>query len=91
MQALTESMTALATEVKELKRTDSDRIAEKAADTPPASLQALIAQRIVGNEAARVDGRSTLAKDKPAAPAAAGPTPYSFINSLVEHSRQVAE
>lgn len=91
MQALTESMTALATEVKELKRTDADRIAEKAADTPPASLQALIAQRIVGNEAARVDGRSTLAKDKPAAPAAAGPTPYSFINSLVEHSRQVAE
>jgi hypothetical protein len=91
MQALTESMTALATEVKELRRTDADRIAEKAADTPPASLQALIAQRIVGNEAARVDGRSTLAKDKPAAPAAAGPTPYSFINSLVEHSRQVAE
>lgn len=94
MQALSDSMTALATEVKELKRADADRIAEKAADTPPASLQALIAQRIIGNDAARVDGRSTLAKDKPTeAPAAAtnGPTPFSFINALVEQSRQVAE
>lgn len=92
MATLTESLTALTAEVKEMKRTDADRIAEKAADTPPASLQALIAQRIVGNPAARVNKGAVLAKDKPdETPVTAGPTPYSFINALVEHSRQVAE
>ena len=93
MATLTESLTALTAEVKELRRTDADRIAEKAADTPPASLQALIAQRIIGHPDARVNKGATLAKDKPdeTPAAAAGPTPYSFINALVQNSHQVAE
>jgi hypothetical protein len=89
MRALTENMQALTTTVKELQQPDAERIAQKAADTPPASLAALIAQRVIGAEAAKVDGRSGLAKSKPAEAKAqvAGPTPYEFINTLVDASR----
>jgi hypothetical protein len=68
LSALTElgqRYTALETEIKALKSSDEQKVAKAANMTPALSLQALIAQAIVGNEAARVDGRSTLAKSGP--------------------------
>lgn len=91
LNGLTEQIQNLTTAVKELQRPDAERIAEKAANTPPASLAALIAQRVIGNDATLVDGRTTLAKDRPpeakTKEQANGPTPFSFINTLVEQSR----
>lgn len=89
LRTLTGNVDTLATAVKELQSSDAEKIAAKAADTPPASLAALISERVMNHAAAKVDGRSTLAKSKPAETEPVdvnGPTPFSFINSLVDAS-----
>jgi len=64
VKPLVEEMKELAALVKELAKTDQDKIAEKAAMTPAASLEALVVESIFG-KATAVDGRSSLAKSKP--------------------------
>jgi hypothetical protein len=64
-QTIGESVKSLTTIVKELQADDGQKIAQKAADTPPASLAALIAKSVIGQDSARVDGRGSLAKDGP--------------------------
>lgn len=64
-QTIGESVKSLTALVKELQADDRSKIAKAAADTPPASLSALIAKSVVGNDAAQVDGRTSLAKDGP--------------------------
>lgn len=98
LTAIRQGLEAVQLEVKTLKASDEDKIAEKAQGTPALSLAALVAQRlsVVGNEATRVDGRSTLAKDGPKETAVAGvrtvngaPVP-GLIGQLVEMSRHPA-
>lgn len=64
---LAEAVRGLVAEVKELKRSDTEKIKEQAANTPAASLESLLSQRLPGlfSEATEVDGRSSLAKSKP--------------------------
>ncbi len=61
-------------------------VAEKAATSPLASLTSMMVGSIIGSEQARVDGRTSLAKDKPAETKSAGleitgiPMVDGFIN-----------
>lgn len=59
-----EEIKSLQAEVKELKKTDAEKVAEKAAATPAASLEALVLESIF-SKATQVDGRESLAKSKP--------------------------
>jgi hypothetical protein len=56
---------ALSNEIKSIKVTDEEKIAEKAARTPLASLTALMTESVIGKERASVDGRTVLANDSP--------------------------
>jgi len=64
-QTIGESVKSLSDVVTALQADDSEKIAQKAADTPPASLGALIAQSVIGKQGAQVDGRTSIAKDGP--------------------------
>lgn len=55
-------------QLKELTEDDEAKIADHAKGIPQASLQSLIVQRIIGNDAAWVDGRTSFAKSKPTLP-----------------------
>lgn len=65
LNALQTVMAGLQAEVKALKESDESKVVAKAAATPRASLSDLIAQSIIGNPAAQIDGRSSLAKAGP--------------------------
>ena len=68
IKTLAERIVELESNLKEIAKSEEERIAEKAAWTPRASQPSLreIAQaRVVGNEEARVDGRTKEAKDGP--------------------------
>jgi hypothetical protein len=68
IKPVVEEVKALQAEVKELKRTDAEKIAEKAAATPAASLEAMILEQVGGGlfgKATQVDGRTSLAQSKP--------------------------
>lgn len=54
----------LQTEIDE-RKSSQDETVEQLAKTPPASRAAYVLQSIIGDEEARVDGRTTLAKDAP--------------------------
>lgn len=61
-------MEAIASRLATIEQKESKRVAEKAANTPLASLQSLIQQNLqgtVGDDGTRVDGRSSLAKSGP--------------------------
>lgn len=77
-------------EVKELRVADDEKIAKAAQLTPQASLQALIAQSILGNPAAQVDGRSALAKSKPkdVINPAHQVTGISFVDRLIANTQE---
>lgn len=84
IEALSTQVTAIDSEVKELKKVDDDKVAEKAARIPAASLSALIAQRAIGRPETAVDGRSSLAKDKPKeASDAVAQTGIPFIDQMI--------
>jgi hypothetical protein len=71
-----------------MQKDDDERIAKAAELTPAASLAALMRQySVVGKPETKVDGRSELAKSKPAENASAaskGPTVVPFINELIQ-------
>lgn len=86
------ALAGIGAELKSLKEDDSAKIAKAAAATPRASLQELIAQSIVGNPAAVVDGRTSLAKaagPKQAAVEAEGITGVSHIDKMIQRSRMM--
>lgn len=64
VKPLIDQVAQLSEQVKELSKDDATKIAEKAASTPTASLEALTWDSIFGKET-KVDGRSTLVKSKP--------------------------
>lgn len=66
--------------VKALEQSDEVKIAEKASETPRASLKAMIRESIVGAKEAQIDGRSSLAKDGPTETKAEGVGPR--VNGL---------
>jgi transcriptional regulator with XRE-family HTH domain len=93
MQAVSDlqsRMGGIESEVKELKVSDDEKIAKAAQMTPAASLQALIAQNILGSPDAQLDGRSALAKSKPKE--AAAPTDQvtgvSFVDNLIANTQK---
>lgn len=51
--------------VDNIESSEENRVAEKAATSPLASLTSMMVGSVIGSEAARVDGRTTLAKSKP--------------------------
>lgn len=77
----------LAGQFEALQKDDEERIAKAAELTPAASLAALMRQySVVGNAGAKVDGRSELAKARPAENTSApgnGPTVVPFLNDLI--------
>jgi hypothetical protein len=85
------SVEALSGEVKALKETDAQKIADKAAATPAASLADLVrGGRAVRSDEARIGGRSELARSKPKETKEA-PAPISvvpFLNDLVAPPQQ---
>lgn len=52
-------------ELNELKELEAERFARKAVSTPLASLAELLNKSVIGNVEAKIDGRTTLAKDAP--------------------------
>lgn len=75
----------LTKEIAALKATDEQKIAKQAATSPLSTLAAAMAQSVVGSEAARVDGRTSLAKSGPAEyqPAVPQVSPFSWLNEMV--------
>jgi len=73
--------------VTELARDDSEKIAAKAAATPMASMVELMNRSVVGNDAARVDGRTSLGKAKPQETEADREqiTGISFIDAMIRN------
>lgn len=73
--------------VKQLKVADEEKVAKAAQMTPRASLSELMAQFVVGNPAAQLDGRAALAKagpkEQPAAKNARNLTGVEFIDNLI--------
>ena len=67
VQPISDAVTAIAASIGELKKSDETKIAEVAADIPAASIGAIIAKNfsVIGTEKAKVDGRTTEAKDGP--------------------------
>lgn len=65
LQAIQAQLAGMDGEIKALKQSDEVKIAKAADATPRASLQDLIAQSIIGQKDAQVDGRTTLAKAGP--------------------------
>jgi hypothetical protein len=64
---LAEAFAKLEEDVEELKQTDELKIAKQAGEIPAASIGAIFAKQLsaIGSTAAKIDGRSTLARDKP--------------------------
>jgi len=65
--------------VGELKQADEERVAKQARVTPFASQLAMMQKSVIGNDAARVDGRTTLGKS---APEEAEETPIRSITGI---------
>lgn len=90
LMVLAEGFAALRNEVKELRKTDTEKIAEKVAETPKASLRATI-QSVIGRRETQVDGRESLAKDAPQeTKGSTGATGIPLIDSLKELNRAKA-
>lgn len=89
--ALTDVQARLGTleaELKELKVTDEHKIAELKEETPTRSLDTLrdlLSQTLIGEDDARVDGRTSLGKDGPkeTEPVTQGGTLSPFLNNLM--------
>lgn len=89
LTAVTSQLAAMQAEVKALKQSDEEKIAEKSSATPRASLQALLAHSIGGMAEAQIDGRTTLAKAGPkqAPQEAEAVTGMTYIDKLIAQSR----
>jgi len=82
LQNLDEAVTELKEALGGLQKTDEEKFAEQVRLTPGAALFDRIQERAIGDDEAKIDGRSTLAKSGPTpAPASSqGPTVVPFIN-----------
>jgi hypothetical protein len=86
-----EIVMALAGEIKSMKEASAavqqDALTKALRDTPAASILAMFGKTdsVVGNDATRVDGRTELAKSKPAEPKVVvqGPTYVPFVNEIL--------
>jgi hypothetical protein len=90
IQALQATVEGLGKSLKELQRSDEEKVAQKAEETPAASLGDLLRHRAVGSDEARVDGRTKEARvgPKETSPIAAdGPTPSTFLNAMMAASQ----
>lgn len=67
VKPLSDSVSELAASIKEMTKTDEEKISQKATDIPATSIAAIVARQLSVKDAdvTRVDGRSSLAKDKP--------------------------
>jgi len=75
----------LEVEISTLKKSDEEKIVEMKEETPSDSLASLLSARVIGSDAARIDGRTSLAKDGPEEKesSSAGRTPVRFVNELM--------
>jgi len=88
LDAMQEALDGFGKSLKELERSEEERIAEKAEATPAASLGSMLRERVVGAPEAQVDGRTKAGKAGPVERMAAdGPTPSTFLNSLMAASQ----
>lgn len=88
LQPFVELTQALDERLKELEKSDEEKVATKASLTPNASVGALLAQQFsaIGDESARVDKRTKLSKSKPEeteAPEGEGPFSIRYLNQIV--------
>ena len=85
IEALATQMGELAGTVKELQKSEDERIAEKAELTPAASLAEIIRNSVIGKSDTKVDGRTTLGKAGPkqADAPADGRTGIPLLDSLM--------
>jgi hypothetical protein len=82
---------AFVARIDALERSDEEKIAAKVAKTPSASLQAMVAQSIIGSKGkgTLVDGRTSLAKEGPDEAPAETPlrlNPIPFIDKMLRES-----
>ena len=93
LQSLTEVIQGFDKELKELKRSEDERLAERIGLIPAASLGDQLRQRAIGADEAKADGRKAEGKAGPkeTPSLAKGRTPIGFINDLVEASRQTMQ
>ena len=86
LDALIAKFDTVEAEVKALKEAEEERDSM----TPAASLTDMIKNRAVGNEGARIDGRTKEAKEGPQLPpgfSVDGPTPIPFLNQFMAQGR----
>ena len=67
VKPIADAVTAIATSIGELEKSDETKIAEQAQDIPAASIGAIIAKNfsVIGTDKAKVDGRTKESKDGP--------------------------
>jgi hypothetical protein len=87
-----ERINSIEAEIKELKVSDSQKIAELKEETPQRSLdtlKGLLEQTLIGKDEARVDGRLSLAKDGPVETKdeAERVTPIPTLNRILSSQR----
>lgn len=85
LKDLNDRVDSMETTMKQWDKAEEDRIAEKAADTPKASLQDLIMKSItgLGQDSARIDGRSTLAKGPKQAEVISSQTGVGLLDAMI--------
>ena len=84
VNGLQETLQTLEKSVRDLRKSDDEKVAEKAKMTPMASMAALVNASVVGKDGAREDGRSSLAKSGPTetqgGESVRGRTPFPLVN-----------
>jgi len=89
---ITEALKPLVAEVKSLKEADEVKVAEKAAETPAASLSSLL-QSVIGSKATFVDAASELAKSGPKETASPADTVTGipFVDAFIGEADQASQ
>jgi len=84
---LSDIITIIKKDVEDLKATDETKIAQKAEDTPRASLSDLVKMSVIGDDETRIDGRTSLAKEGPkeTEPAQNGPIGIPFLDDMINN------
>ena len=87
-----DAMVTLAKAVKELTKSDEQKIAEKAAATPKASIADMIGS-VIGLSETRIDGRTKLAKDGPeeTEPITESETGITLIDGIKKANREYGQ
>jgi hypothetical protein len=85
IQVLSEQVDTLTKEIAELRKADEQKMAQKAATTPLASMTEALARTVVGRDETRVDGRTSLGQMAPKeteVPASKGAYPFPWLNEM---------